>query len=185
MTSDPQLREQSRQGEEVEILNLKRSKLQKRRLLRHPPARCRPCRASSTVSPAFCTIWSQLTSANEAKSNKSVPPQQHTRLPAAQGSLCQDTDGMGERSACIPENALAEKLITHPVPPTIRKGCGKANSEKQNQNRTGRSKSIPLVLSSYMSILFFGHLEIRSYRFLVKTPRKALKGLILLIKGND
>lgn len=127
MTSDPQLREQSHQGEEVEILNLKQSKLQKRRLPRRPPAQCRPCRASSTVSPAFCTIWSQLTSANEAKSNKSVPPQQHTRLPAARGSLCQDTDGMGERSACIPENALAEKLITHPVPPTIRKGCGKAN----------------------------------------------------------
>lgn len=45
------------------------------------------------------------------------------------------------------------------------------SNEKQNQNRTGHSKSIPLALSSYMSILFFGHLEIRSYRFLVKTPR--------------
>lgn len=47
MTSNPQLREQSRQGEEVEILSLKRSKLQKRRLPRRPPAHRRPCRASS------------------------------------------------------------------------------------------------------------------------------------------
>lgn len=34
---------------------------------------------------------------------------------------------MGEGSACIPGNALAEKPITHPVAHTIRKGCGKAN----------------------------------------------------------
>lgn len=66
----------------------------------------------------FCTIWRQLASANEAESNKSVPPQQHTGLPAAQRSLCQDTDGSGEGSAWAPENALAEKPITHPVPPT-------------------------------------------------------------------
>lgn len=102
MTSDPQLWEQSPQGEEVEILNLKRSKLQKRR----PPARRRPCRASSL---RFLHHMESARSANEAKSNKSVPPQQ----PAAKGSLHQDTDGVGEGSACSPENALVERPISH------------------------------------------------------------------------
>lgn len=69
MTSNPQLREQSRQGEEVEILSLKRSKLQKRRLPRRPPAHRRPCRAERRLC-GFCAIWSQPASANEAKSTR-------------------------------------------------------------------------------------------------------------------
>lgn len=45
------------------------------------------------------------------------------------------------------------------------------SNEKQNQHQTEHSKSILLMLSPYMPILFLGHLEIRSYRFLVKTPK--------------
>lgn len=47
------------------------------------------------------------------------------------------------------------------------------SNEKQSQHQTEHSKGIPLMLSPYMSILFLGHLEVRNYRFLVKTPRSA------------
>lgn len=92
-----------------------------------PPSPAQPCRASSL---RLLHHMEAAESANQAKSNKSVPPQQHTGLPAAQGSLRQDTDGMGEGSACIPGNAWAEKPITH-----IRKGHGEASRS------TGKSRA--------------------------------------------
>lgn len=103
------------------MLKLKGSKLQKPWLPCHPPARRRPCRASS-AAPAPYGASSEC---KPGKGNKSVPPRQHTGLPAAQESLCQDTDGMGEGSACIPGNALAEKPITHPVPPPSERDTAK------------------------------------------------------------
>lgn len=45
------------------------------------------------------------------------------------------------------------------------------SNEKQNQHQMEHSKSISLVLSPYMPILFLGHLEIRSYRFYKGQPQ--------------
>lgn len=73
--------------------------------------------------PAFCTIWSQLASANEAreqeaKGNKSVPPQQCTGLPAAQRSLQQDLARTGKALPASPGHALVRaSLHAQPSPP--------------------------------------------------------------------
>lgn len=72
----PSHRSINHRGEEVEILNLKRKKLQKLvgKRLPAPPPLPTPAAVLSIISPFgfffffFCTIWSQLESANEAKS---------------------------------------------------------------------------------------------------------------------
>lgn len=72
---------------------------------------------------AFCTIWSQLASTNEAKEqeakgNKSVLLQQCTGLPAAQGSFHQDSARMGKALPTSPGHALVRAPSrAQPSPP--------------------------------------------------------------------